>query len=127
MRDDRYNIFAEYWERDLYPELEREAPVYVGITITNRQQILPGLLLARRLRERGHFVVIGGALITKFTKKLPALPQFFEIFADAVIAYEGETAARRTCRHARQSRQSGQRSQPPLSERRTGPNERDAR
>lgn len=91
--DDRYNIFAEYWERDLYPAIEREAPLYVGITITNRQQILPGLLLARRLRERGHFVVIGGALITKFTKKLPGLPQFFETFADAVIAYEGETAA----------------------------------
>jgi hypothetical protein len=92
-RDDRCNIFAEYWERDLYPALERESPLYAGITITNRQQILPGLLLARRLRERGYFVVIGGALITKFTKKLPGLPQFFETFADAVIAYEGETAA----------------------------------
>jgi hypothetical protein len=92
-QDDRYNLFSEYWERDLYPALEREAPVYVGVTITNRQQILPGLLLARRLRERGHFVVIGGALITKFAKKLPGIPAFFETFADAVVAYEGETAA----------------------------------
>ncbi|HVV44739.1 MAG TPA: radical SAM protein, partial [Bryobacteraceae bacterium] len=92
-RDDRCNLFAEYWERDLYPALEREAPVFTGITITNRQQILPGLLLARRLRERGYFVVIGGALITKFAKKLPGLPAFFETFANAVVAYEGETAS----------------------------------
>ncbi|HEX4276118.1 MAG TPA: radical SAM protein [Bryobacteraceae bacterium] len=92
-QDDRYNLFAEYWERSLYPSLEREAPVFVGITITNRQQMLPGLLLARRLRERGYFVVVGGALITKFAKKLPGLPAFFETFANAVVAYEGETAS----------------------------------
>src|SRR5581483_1936459 len=24
-RDDRFNLFAEYWQRDLYPALEREA------------------------------------------------------------------------------------------------------
>jgi anaerobic magnesium-protoporphyrin IX monomethyl ester cyclase len=92
-RDDRYNLFAEYWERDLYPALAQEAPLFTGITITNRQQILPGLLLARRLRERGYFVVIGGALITKFAMKLRRLPEFFKVFANAVVAYEGETAS----------------------------------
>ena len=92
-RDDRYNLFAEYWERDLYPALRQESPIFAGITITNRQQILPGLLLARRLRERGYFVVIGGALISKFANKLPGLPAFFETFANAVVAYEGETAS----------------------------------
>jgi hypothetical protein len=49
--------------------------------------------LARRLRERGYFVVIGGALITKFAKKLSGLPEFFETFANSVVAYEGETAS----------------------------------
>jgi anaerobic magnesium-protoporphyrin IX monomethyl ester cyclase len=91
-RDDRFNLFSEYWQTDLYPALARQAPVFVGITITNRQQMLPGLLLARRLRERGYCVVIGGALITKFAAGLRRLPVFFETFADAVIAYEGETA-----------------------------------
>ena len=89
---DRANLFAEYWERDIFPELKRQAPLYAGIAINNRQQILPGLLLARRLRERGYFVVLGGALFTKFVTQLQSLPAFFEYFADAIIAYEGETA-----------------------------------
>ena len=84
-------MFSDYWERDLYPALAQTDPLFAGITITNRQQMLPGLLLARRLRER-EYVVIGGALISKFTAKLCRLPRFFEIFANAVVAYEGETA-----------------------------------
>jgi len=67
-------------------------PTLVGITITNHQQIYPGLILARRLRNNGHFVVIGGALYTKFAEALARLPEFFNVFADAVVVYEGETA-----------------------------------
>lgn len=91
-RNDRANLFAAYWEETLFPALAREDPVAIGITITNRQQIIPGLTLARRLRERGYFTVLGGALLTKFIDRLRCLPKFFDVFADAVVAYEGETA-----------------------------------
>ncbi len=91
-KDDRYNLFARYWEESIFPKLAREDPLLTGITITNRQQIIPGLTLARRLRERGHFVVLGGALFTKFTAALSRLPEFFKVFADGIIVYEGETA-----------------------------------
>jgi radical SAM superfamily enzyme YgiQ (UPF0313 family) len=91
-RDDRFNLFAAYWEEAVFPALAAEDPLAVGITITNRQQVIPGLTLARRLRERGHFVVLGGALYTKFVAQLQRLPAFFDVFADAVVAYEGETA-----------------------------------
>jgi anaerobic magnesium-protoporphyrin IX monomethyl ester cyclase len=64
----------------------------VGISITNRQQIIPGLALARRLRAARHFVVIGGAVFSKFRGELLARPEFFSVFADAVVVYEGETA-----------------------------------
>jgi anaerobic magnesium-protoporphyrin IX monomethyl ester cyclase len=92
------NLFHEHWEEELFPELAREAPDLVGITITNRQQILPGLMLARALKSRGHFVVLGGAVYTKFKDQLQARPDFFRYFADGVVVYEGETALLELCR-----------------------------
>jgi anaerobic magnesium-protoporphyrin IX monomethyl ester cyclase len=86
------NLFAEYWETEVYPKLRRSAPDLIGITITNRQQIIPGLTLARELRRQGHFVVLGGTVYTKFVKQLQREPAFLEAFADGVVAYEGETA-----------------------------------
>jgi anaerobic magnesium-protoporphyrin IX monomethyl ester cyclase len=89
--DARTNLFESYWRRELFPALEAERPDLVGISIVNRQQILPGLTLARRLRARGLFVVIGGTVFTKFVSRLQRLPEFFDHFADGVVAYEGET------------------------------------
>jgi anaerobic magnesium-protoporphyrin IX monomethyl ester cyclase len=88
----RLNLFADHWEEDLFPRLIREQPDLVGVSISNRQQIIPGLTLARALRERGHFVVLGGTVFTKFADALGRRPAFFEHFADAVVLYEGETA-----------------------------------
>jgi anaerobic magnesium-protoporphyrin IX monomethyl ester cyclase len=90
--DDRANVFREVWETDVYPRLDAQAPVLIGLSIANRQQIIPGLTLARRLRQRGHFVVIGGTVFSKFALQLRRLPAFFEQFADGVVVYEGETA-----------------------------------
>jgi anaerobic magnesium-protoporphyrin IX monomethyl ester cyclase len=90
--DRRGNLFEDYWEVELLPSIEADHPDLVGISIVNRQQLLPGLALARRLRERGLFVVLGGTVFTKFVSKLMQLPAFFAHFADGVIVYEGETA-----------------------------------
>ena len=86
------SLFAEYWESEVYPTLRASAPDLIGITITNRQQIIPGLTLSRELRRQGHFVVLGGTVYTKFVKQIQREPAFFEFFADGVVAYEGETA-----------------------------------
>ena len=86
------NVFADHWEDEVFPALDRDGPDLVGISITNRQQLLPGLMLARGLRARGHFVVIGGAVFTKFVDALARRPDFFRTFADGVVVYEGETA-----------------------------------
>jgi hypothetical protein len=90
--DHHGNLFEDYWLSELLPSVEAEHPDLVGISIVNRQQLLPGLALARRLRERGLFVVLGGTVFTKFVSKLMQLPAFFAHFADGVIVYEGETA-----------------------------------
>lgn len=90
--DNSANLFADYWETSVFPNLQLQSPDLIGITITNRQQIIPGLMLARQLRQRGYFVVIGGTVYTKFATQLAKLPAFFEHFADGVVVYEGETA-----------------------------------
>jgi len=88
----RANVFHEHWEEKLYPSLERDAPDLVGISVSTRMQIIPALALARGLKRRGHFVVLGGSLLTKFAERLALLPEFFAHFADAVVVHEGETA-----------------------------------
>ncbi|WP_025034675.1 B12-binding domain-containing radical SAM protein [Bradyrhizobium sp. DOA9] len=86
------NLFDRFWETELLPSIAADQPGLVGISIVNRQQIIPGLTLARRLRERGLFVVLGGTVFSKFVTKLMQLPEFFAHFADGVMVYEGETA-----------------------------------
>ena len=86
------NLFDPHWRRYVVPRIVAESPDLVGITITNRQQLLPALFLARTLRERGMRVVLGGTVLTKFVDTLKRRPAFFEHFADAVVVYEGETA-----------------------------------
>ena len=86
------NVFAQEWQANLLPALKQETPDLIGITITNRQQWWAGLYLARLLHEAGFFVVLGGALMSKFADRLRVLPTFFQTFCRAVITYEGESA-----------------------------------
>jgi hypothetical protein len=51
--DSGTNVFLPFWEEQVFPSLAADRPDFVGISILNGQQILPGLTLARRLRERG--------------------------------------------------------------------------
>lgn len=89
--DDRCNVFADLYRR-VIDDLRKTKPLIVGVSIQNAQQIVPGLLLARRLKEAGFFTVIGGTVYTKFVKALSTRPAFFETFCSGLVAYEGETA-----------------------------------
>jgi hypothetical protein len=86
------NLFGAYYESRVLADLDRDRPDLVAVSILNLQQVIPGLTLARRLKERGHFVVIGGTVYTKFVGELLGRPEFFELFCNGVIAYEGESA-----------------------------------
>lgn len=89
--DDRSNLFVDLFGR-VIEELHRTKPVLVGVSIQNAQQIVPGLLLARRLKDAGFYTVIGGTVYTKFVKALSMRPAFFETFCSGLVVYEGETA-----------------------------------
>jgi anaerobic magnesium-protoporphyrin IX monomethyl ester cyclase len=90
--DPAANLFDEHWQADIFPRLEQGGYDLVGITLTLRWQIIPGLSLARQLRRKGFRVVLGGTAIAKVSHRLPHLPEFFTEFADAVVIREGETA-----------------------------------
>jgi radical SAM superfamily enzyme YgiQ (UPF0313 family) len=90
--DPAFDLFDEYHREHVLPAVERDPPDLVGVSILNRQQIIPGLRLARLLKDRGWFVVLGGTVYAKFPDELRTRPGFFEVFCDAVVPYEGETA-----------------------------------
>lgn len=87
------NLFEDLYA-DAVKDLLDDRPDLVGISILNRQQIIPGLTLARRCREMGLTVVLGGTVYAKFHEQLGARPLFFDTFCDGVVPYEGETAMR---------------------------------
>src|SRR5262245_10873139 len=91
--DPAANLFEDHWNEQVHPLLESGGGFdFIGISLTLRWQIIPGLSLARRLRQRGHRVILGGTAVAKIAHRLPQLPTFFDEFADGVVTREGETA-----------------------------------
>ena len=89
--DAERNLFGRFYPSVVIPEILAEKPDLVGISILNFQQVIPGLTLAKKLKEKGLRVVIGGTVYTKFVDSLAAAPEFFKL-CDAVVVYEGESA-----------------------------------
>lgn len=85
------DLFADL-HQEVLDDLASHPPELVGVSILNRQQIIPGLILSRRLKAAGHRVVIGGTVYAKFADRLRRRPRFFDLFCDFLVPYEGETA-----------------------------------
>lgn len=90
--DPTANLFHDLYADSVLPALAAAAPSFVGISILNRQQVIPGLFLARLCKDAGHTVVLGGTVYAKFHEALCNRPAFFEAFCHALVPYEGETA-----------------------------------
>ncbi|MBN2107604.1 MAG: radical SAM protein [Deltaproteobacteria bacterium] len=91
VKDDRANLFGALYERRGLHDTVAARPDMAGICILNYQQILPGLTLAKKLKDAGLFVVIGGTVFSKFIDALEQNPAFFTL-CNAVAVCEGETA-----------------------------------
>lgn len=84
-------------------------PAVVAISINSFSQVLPGLTLARLLREqaRGRFhVSLGGNFFGRLTHRLLSLPRFFELFCDSLMVGEGEDALEQLSRDILEGRDS---------------------
>jgi len=89
--DDDANLFGRLYDRYLLPKVSQLKPDFIGISILNYQQIIPGLTLSHRLNKAGYQVFIGGTVFVKFIQELKKEPEFFSL-CKGVIVYEGETA-----------------------------------
>jgi anaerobic magnesium-protoporphyrin IX monomethyl ester cyclase len=85
----RDNLFGPFFEEVVAAEILPSSPRFVGISISNVYQVIPGLSLARMLRREGVFVIIGGAYFSKFGPRISMRPEFFDL-CTAVAVSEGE-------------------------------------
>lgn len=91
--DELHNPFIHLYENYTLPSLLAEKSDLIGISISYEEQLVPGLTLARLIKEkqpRTH-IVIGGNILTRHREALCGNVRLFRYF-DSVVVYEGETA-----------------------------------
>lgn len=93
VKDDICNPFIDFYKQNILPDIFREAPKAVGISINLQPQVIPGLTLAYLIKQtlKDIHIVIGGSYFSALKDKLETNPMLFSFF-DSVIINEGETA-----------------------------------
>jgi radical SAM superfamily enzyme YgiQ (UPF0313 family) len=93
VEDDQYNPFRNLFQVSVIPQIRRERPDVVGISLTSADQVIAAFTLASLIKEAGlpTHVVLGGKMITCWSEQLPRAEALWELF-DSAIAYEGEVA-----------------------------------
>lgn len=91
VRDPRHNMFLDIYRRILLPDIRRERPAVVGISIPSMAQMLPGLTAAYLIKESGLecHVTVGGPHISMLRDVLPDAPQIFDLI-DSAVVFDGE-------------------------------------
>jgi anaerobic magnesium-protoporphyrin IX monomethyl ester cyclase len=91
-RDKETNPFIHLYENILIPSENWQDYDVVGISIIGISQIIPGLTLARLLKEkypRLH-ITLGGPIFSVNAEQLIGHPEFFDDFCHSVVTFEGE-------------------------------------
>ena len=91
VQDARHNMFLDIYRRLLLPDIVREQPDVVGISIPSMAQLLPGLTAAYLIKEAGLdcHVTVGGPHISMLRAQLPDVPALFELI-DSAVVFDGE-------------------------------------
>jgi anaerobic magnesium-protoporphyrin IX monomethyl ester cyclase len=91
VRDPQHNMFLDIYRRRVLPDIERERPTVVGISIPCMAQMLPGMTLAYLVKEAGLpcHVTIGGPHISMLRDQLPRVPAVFRLI-DSAVVFDGE-------------------------------------
>jgi len=96
-KDGDINPFIDLYEEVLLPTEAWENYDVVGISIIGISQIIPGLTLARMLKEKHpHLhVALGGPIFSVNADQLLGCPEFFDEFCDSIVTFEGEEPCHR--------------------------------
>ena len=92
VRDKETNPYLDLFREHILPRIIEQRPQLVGIGIAFESQLIPGVTLARLIKEvlPDCKIVVGGNIITKIHTKLLELNIMLEAFDFAIIG-EGET------------------------------------
>jgi anaerobic magnesium-protoporphyrin IX monomethyl ester cyclase len=91
--DRRRNPFRGLFQTSVLPQIHREQPDVIGISLTCADQVIAGFTLAALIKEAAlsTHVVLGGKMIACWREQLPHAEALWDLF-DSAIAYEGEVA-----------------------------------
>jgi radical SAM superfamily enzyme YgiQ (UPF0313 family) len=91
VRDEQRNMFLDIFRRGVLPDIVREQPDIVGISIPTEGQMLAGMTLAHLIKQSGLgcHVTVGGPHITMLREQLPKVPALFKLI-DSAVLFEGE-------------------------------------
>ncbi len=92
VRDTDSNPYLPLYEDTLLPTENWEEYQVAGISIVGISQIIPGLTLARLLKEKyPHLhIVLGGPIFSVNAPQLKGHREFFDDFCHSIITFEGE-------------------------------------
>jgi anaerobic magnesium-protoporphyrin IX monomethyl ester cyclase len=98
--DEAENPYLELFREEFVPQMIAGGYGLIGIGLSFDEQLIPGLTLAKVLKEQAPeiHVVAGGTLMTKLSEPLKRLGKLFSPI-DTAILYEGETALTRLVDH----------------------------
>jgi len=89
--DEEANFFCEYFREKALPEILALAPDLLGISLTYTSQVIPGLALARMVKQArpSIHITVGGGLLAYIGEKMSRSGKVFSV-VDSVIVLEGE-------------------------------------
>jgi anaerobic magnesium-protoporphyrin IX monomethyl ester cyclase len=87
------NMFRNLLQVSVLPQIRREQPDLVGISMTSADQVIAGFTLASLIKEADlpAHVVLGGKMVTCWRDQLPRAQTLWDLF-DSAVVYEGEVA-----------------------------------
>ncbi len=100
INDREENLFIDYFEKTTVPQVLKNKPGIVGISIINTSQIIPGLTLANLIKKADEniHINIGGSVFTRLINEISRNNELFSVF-DSVIVHEGETSLLSLIKH----------------------------
>ena len=91
-KHDDMNMFLPYFEKKL-GTLDLSSYDYIGLSITDLSQLVPGLTLARLLKKYTNAKIgIGGNYIFKVEGDMKKIPEIFSEYCDYLSIGDGETS-----------------------------------
>jgi len=91
-RDPQRNMFLDVFRRGIIPDIARQRPDIVGISIPSMGQMLAAMTLAYLIKQAGLHchVTVGGPHVSMLREQLPRMPELFDLI-DSAVVFAGET------------------------------------